>query len=46
VDGFVVLSQTEEGGKCWVLVETTAGVASCLSCGIRATEALRQSAPP
>ena len=37
MDGFVVLSQTEEDGEVWVLVETTAGVAGCPSCGVRAT---------
>ena len=37
VDGFVVLSQTEEDGELWVLVETTADVAGCPSCGVRAT---------
>ena len=37
MDGFVVLSQTEEDGEVWVLVETTADVAGCPSCGVRAT---------
>jgi transposase len=37
VDGFVVLSQTEEDGELWMLVETTADVAGCPSCGVRAT---------
>jgi hypothetical protein len=27
MEGFVVLSQTEEDGECWVLVETTRDVA-------------------
>ena len=30
MEGFVVLSQTEEDGECWVLVETT--VASAGAC--------------
>ena len=37
MEGFVVLSQTEEDGECWVLVETTADAAGCPSCGVRAT---------
>ena len=37
MEGFVVLSQTEEDGECWVLVETTADVAGCPVCGVRAT---------
>ena len=37
MDGFVVLSQTEEDGEVWVLVETTADVAGCPSCGVKAT---------
>jgi len=37
MDGFVVHSQTEEDGELWVLVETTADVAGCPSCGVRAT---------
>ena len=37
MEGFVVVSQTEEDGECWVLVETTADVAGCPSCGVRAT---------
>jgi len=37
MEGFVVLSQTEEDGELWVLVETTADVAGCPSCGVRAT---------
>jgi len=37
MEGFVVLSQTEEDGECWVLVETTRDVAGCPSCGVRAT---------
>ena len=37
MDGFVVLSQTEEDGEVWVLVETTADLAGCPSCGVRAT---------
>jgi transposase len=37
MEGFVVLSQTEEDGECWVLVETTAEMAGCSSCGVRAT---------
>lgn len=36
--GLVVLSQTEEDGELWVLVETTADVAGCPRCGVRATE--------
>jgi transposase len=35
--GFVVLSQTEEHGELWILVETTADVAGCPRCGVRAT---------
>ena len=45
MDGFVLLAQTEEDGECWVLVETTRDVAGCPRCGVRATGALRQSAP-
>jgi transposase len=37
MEGFVVHSQTEEDGELWVLVETTADVAGCPSCGVRAT---------
>ncbi len=37
MEGFVVLSQTEEDGECWVLVETTRDVAGCPRCGVRAT---------
>lgn len=37
MDGFVVLSQTEEDGELWVLVEKRADVAGCPSCGVRAT---------
>ena len=37
MEGFVVLSQSEEGGEVWVLVETTATVAGCPSCGVKAT---------
>ena len=37
MEGFVVLSQSEEGGELWVLVETTATVAGCPSCGVKAT---------
>jgi hypothetical protein len=37
MEGFVVLSQTEEDGELWVLVETTADVAGRPSCGVRAT---------
>jgi hypothetical protein len=29
MEGFVVLSQTEEEGECWILVGTTRGVAGC-----------------
>jgi len=37
MEGFVVLSQSEEGGELYVLVETTANVAGCPSCGVKAT---------
>ena len=37
MEGFAVISQTEEDGELWVLVETTADVAGCPSCGVRAT---------
>jgi len=37
MEGFVVLSQTEEDGECWVLVETSRDVVGCPSCGVRAT---------
>ncbi len=37
MDGFVVVSQTEESGELYVLVETTADLAGCPSCGVRAT---------
>jgi len=37
MEGFVVLSQTAGDGELWVLVETTADVAGCPSCGVRAT---------
>jgi len=37
MEGFLVLSQSEEDGELWVLVETTADVAGCPSCGVRAT---------
>ena len=37
LDGFVVLSQTIEAGERWLLVETTADVAGCSSCGVVAT---------
>jgi len=35
--GFVVLSQTEDDGELWILVETTADVAGCPRCGVVAT---------
>jgi len=38
MDGFVVLSQSEEDGELYVLVETTATVAGCPSCGVKANE--------
>ena len=34
MDDFVVLSHTEEAGEIWMLVETTADVAGCPSCGV------------
>jgi len=37
MEGFVVLSQSEEDGELYVLVETTANVAGCPSCGVKAT---------
>lgn len=37
MEGFVVLSETEDDGECWVLVETTRDVAGCPRCGVRAT---------
>ncbi len=37
LDGFVVLSQTIEAGERWLLVETTADIAGCPSCGVVAT---------
>ena len=37
MDGFVVLSQTEEDGELWLLVETTRDLAGCPVCGVRAT---------
>ncbi len=37
VDGFVVISQIEEDGEVWELVETIADVAGCPRCGVRAT---------
>lgn len=42
MDGFVVLSHTEEAGEIWMLVETTASVVGCQSCGARATGHGRQ----
>jgi len=38
MEGFVVLSQSEEDGELYVLVETTATVAGCPSCGVKANE--------
>jgi len=35
--GFVVLSQRKEDGEFYVLVETTATLAGCPSCGVKAT---------
>jgi transposase len=37
MDGFVVLSQTEDAGELWVLVETTASISGCPACGVVAT---------
>lgn len=37
MDGFVVLSQCEEDGELWILVETTAVLVGCPRCGVRAT---------
>ena len=37
MDGFVVLAMTEEDGELFISVETTADVAGCGSCGVRAT---------
>jgi len=37
MDGLVVLTQTEEDGECWVLVETTSDQPGCPSCGVQAT---------
>ena len=37
MDGFAVLSQCEEDGEVWVLVETTGDVAGCPSCDVKAT---------
>lgn len=36
MDGFVVLTQTEEAGEFWLLVETDRDVVGCPSCGVRA----------
>ena len=36
MNGFVVLSHTEENGELWLLVETTAEVVGCPRCGVRA----------
>jgi hypothetical protein len=36
MDGFVVLSHTEEDGELWMLVETTDDVVGCPTCGVRA----------
>ena len=37
MDGFVVLAMIEEDGELFISVETTATVAGCGSCGVRAT---------
>jgi transposase len=37
LDGFVVLSQAEESGEHWLLVETTRDLVGCPGCGVRAT---------
>lgn len=37
MDGFVVIDSVEEDGELFVLVETTADVVGCPSCGVRAT---------
>jgi transposase len=37
MEGFVVLSQLEEDGEVWILVETSAEVAACPGCAVRAT---------
>jgi transposase len=36
MEGFVVLSQTEEAGEWWLLVETEKDVVGCPTCGVRA----------
>ena len=36
MDGFVVLSATESEDELWLLVETTAQVVGCATCGVRA----------
>src|SRR5581483_3285779 len=36
MDGFVVCAQMLEDGEWWLLVETTADVVGCPSCGVRA----------
>lgn len=37
MDGFIVLAMTEEDGELFISVETTAEIAGCGSCGVRAT---------
>ena len=37
MEGVVVCSQSEEDGELYVLVETTANVAGCPRCGVKAT---------
>jgi hypothetical protein len=37
MDEFVVLAMTEEDGELFISVETTADIAGCGSCGVRAT---------
>jgi hypothetical protein len=39
MDGFVVLTMDLIDGEWWLLVETTATVAGCPSCGVRAVGA-------
>ena len=36
IDGFVVCAQIEADGEVWISVETTADVAGCPGCGVRA----------
>jgi len=45
MEGFVMLSQTEENGEPWILIETTADRTTCPRCGLKAQGHGRSQVP-